>query len=402
MRIGLVVPRFHVDLLGGAELHARWLAEHLAAAGHEVTVLTTCALDATRWRNELPAGPETTDAGYAVQRFPADRRDLHEWTELDMAIRAGRELSLEDEERWLRSGGASSAMERDLEKRGDRFDVVLGIPYMAATTYFAAQACPERFCVIPCLHDEPFARLGYVGRLLTRSVGALFNCWPERDLARRLHPRLGPSAMVGLGFEPPQAAEPDAVREKYGIQGPFVLFIGRLELDKNVPQLLEYFVRYKERNPGPIQLVLVGHGDVTPPTRDDVHQITIDWRDRDSLLAAATLLIQPSRKESLSIVTMQAWLSGLPVLAHAGSDVVRDHCLRSAGGLWFENYVEFEEMLRRLLEDGALAGTLGRGGRAYVAREYSWPAVLGRFHDALQSWGLPAGTHAAQPGGAQG
>lgn len=399
MRIGLVVPRFHVDLLGGAELHARWLAEHLAGAGHEVTVLTTCVLDATRWRNELPAGPETTEAGYAVHRYPADRRDHHEWTELDMAIRAGQELTLEDEERWLRSGGASGAMERDLEKRGERFDVVLGIPYMAATTYFACQACPDRFCVIPCLHDEPFARLSYVGRLLTRSVGALFNCWPERDLARRLHPRMGASAMVGLGFEAPQAADPDAVREKYGIEGPFVLFIGRLELDKNVPQLLEYFVRYKERNPGPIRLVLVGQGDVSPPSRDDVQQITIDWRDRDALLAAATLLIQPSRKESLSIVTMQAWLSGLPVLAHAGSDVVRDHCLRSAGGLWFENYVEFEEMLRRLLEDRPLAEALGRGGRAYVEQEYSWPAVLGRFYDALQSWGLRAGAHAVQPGG---
>ena len=401
MRIGLVVPRFHVDLLGGAELHARWLAEQLAAAGHEVTVLTTCVLDATRWRNELPAGEEHLDAAYTVHRYPADRRDQHEWTELDMAIRAGRELSLEEEERWLRSGGASSEMERDLETRGDRFDVVLGIPYMAATTYFAAQACPDRFCVIPCLHDEPFARLSYVGRLLTRSVGTLFNCWPERDLARSLHPSMGASAMVGLGFEPPQEADADAFRDKYGIRGPFAAFIGRLELDKNVPQLLEYFVRYKERNPGPIQLVLVGQGDVSPPARADVHQITIDWRDRDALLAAATLLIQPSRKESLSIVTMQAWRSGLPVLAHAGSDVVRDHCLRSGGGLWFDNYVEFEAMLRRLLEDGTLAGALGRGGRAYVAREYSWPAVLGRFHEALRSWGIPAGTPAMDPGGTQ-
>lgn len=401
MRIGLVVPRFHVDLLGGAELHARWLAEHLAAVGHEVTVLTTCVLDATRWRNDLPAGEDTADAGYTVHRYPADRRDKHEWTELDMAIRAGREVSLEEEERWLRSGGASSAMERDLEARGDRFDVVLGIPYMAATTYFAAQACPERFCVIPCLHDEPFARLTYVGRLLTRSAGALFNCWPERDLARRLHPRMGASAMVGLGFEPPQAPDPDAFRDKYGIQGPFAAFIGRLELDKNVPQLLEYFVRYKERNPGPVQLVLVGQGDVSPPSRDDVRQITIDWRDRDSLLAAAALLIQPSRKESLSIVTMQAWLSGLPVLAHAGSDVVRDHCLRSGGGLWFDNYVEFEAMLQRLLDDGTLANALGRGGRAYVASEYSWPAVLGRFHEALRSWGIPTSTPVPEPGGTQ-
>jgi glycosyltransferase involved in cell wall biosynthesis len=383
------VPRFHVDLLGGAELHARWLAEHLAAAGHDVTVLTTCVLDASRWRNELPAGEEHSDGGYRVRRYVADRRDMHQWTELDMSIRAGRELSIEDEERWLRYGGTSSAMERDLASGGDRYDALLGIPYMAGTTYFAAQACPDRFCVIPCLHDEPFARLGYVDRLLTRSVGALFNCQAERDLAQRLHPRMGASAIVGLGFEPPQAPDPEAFREKYGIRGPFAAFVGRLEIDKNVPQLLEYFVRFKERNPGPIQLVLVGQGDVSPPRRDDVHRITIDWSDRDSMLAAATLLLQPSRKESLSIVTMQAWLSGLPVLAHAGCDVVRDHCVRSRGGLWFENYVEFEAMLERLLEDAELARTLGRNGRRYVATEYSWPAVLDRLHGALRNWGIP-------------
>lgn len=397
LRIGLVVPRFHENVWGGAELHARWLAEHLAGVGHDVTVLTTCVVDGTRWRNELPRGEERASHGYRIRRYHADRIRLHEWAKLDMAIRMGSDLSLQEEEERLRLGGASGEMERDLARRGDDFDVVLGIPYMAATTYFAAKAAPERFCLIPCLHDEPFARLAYVDRLFTRSVGALFNSGPERDLAQRLHPLLGEAAVVGLGFEPPAAPDPNAFRARYGIHEPFVVFVGRLESDKNVPLLLEYFVRFKERNRSPLKLLLVGHGDIRLPRREDVQQLTIDWNDRDSMLAASSVLVQPSQKESLSIVTMQAWLCGRPVLAHARSEVVRDHCVRSGGGLWFDNYVEFEAMLGHLLEDDRLAEDLGHNGCAYVEKEYSWPAVLDRFHTAIHRWGLVR-AHGAENG----
>lgn len=387
LRIGIVVPRFHPEILGGAELHARWLAHHLAQAGHTVTVLTTRVLDASHWANDLPSG--VVDEGpYRVWRFDADPRDQDQWVKVDMAIRAGQDVGIEGEETWLRTGGASSAMEEHLRIEGGReYDVVLGIPYMAGTTYFAFRAIPDRFCAIPCLHDEPFARLHYVDRMLSQGLGTMCNSWPELDLARRLHPRMGRASLVGLGFEPP-AGVPDAVsfRHKYAVSGPFGVFVGRLEIDKNIPQLLEYFVRWKERNPRDFQLLLVGQGDVRPPDRDDIRTIHLDWEDRDSMLSAATLLFQPSLKESLSIVTMQAWQEGRPVLAHGGCDVVRDHCVRSNGGLWYENYVEFEALLNLLLDVPKLNTLLGANGRAYVEREYSWPSVLGRFQGAITTW----------------
>lgn len=388
LQVGLVVPRFHPDIFGGAELHARWLAEHLAAAGHDVTVLTTAVLDPTAWRDELPLGRSQSGA-YAVHRFAADPKDLDRWLGLDMAIRGGQTLTLDDEETWLRTGGASSAMERYLAAEPGRFDVVLGIPYMAATTYFAFRAVPDRFCAIPCLHDEPFARLRYVDRMLSQALGTMCNSWPELDLARRLHPRIGPTAMVGLGFdEPPSPPDPALFRRKYGVEGRFAVFVGRLQTDKNLPQLLEYFVRWKERQGGDLQLVLVGEGDVVPPSRPDIRAIRLDWADRDSMLAAAECLVQPSLMESLSIVTMQAWQAGSAVLTHGRGEVVRDHCVRSNGGLWYENYAEFEGMLSLLLGNEALSRRLGANGQAYVRREFSWDAVLARFHAALESWRL--------------
>ena len=92
--------------------------------------------------------------------------------------------------------------------------------------------------------------------------------------------------------------------------------------------------------------------------------------------------------ESLSIVMMQAWQCGTPVLAYAGGQVSTYHCRRSNGGLWFANYPEFEEMVDRLVGDETLRTALGANGREYVRREYSWPAVLERLEAALAGAGV--------------
>ena len=311
--------------------------------------------------------------------------------ELDRRIRRGQPLSLEEEERWLRAGPASAAMEEDLRGRGPELDAVVALPYLAATTYFAFRAVPERFFLVPCLHDEPFARLSTTRLMLARARGVLFNTAPERELARRLAPSLARSAVVGLGFDPPVAADPEAFRARYGVRGPFAVFVGRLEQDKNVPLLIRCFLRYKERRGGDLDLLLVADGDVQPPGDRHVRRLSIAWADRDAMLQAALLLFQPSRNESLSIVMMQAWLCGTPILVHAGGEVSTFHCGRSNGGLWFANYPEFEEMVARLEGDRSLRDGLGANGRDYVRREYAWPAVLERFEAALAAAGVGGG-----------
>ena len=55
MKVAVVVQRYGQAINGGAELHARYIAEHLARHG-EVEVLTTCAADYVTWRNELEPG----------------------------------------------------------------------------------------------------------------------------------------------------------------------------------------------------------------------------------------------------------------------------------------------------------------------------------------------------------
>lgn len=391
LKIGVVTPRYHESVLGGAELHARWLAEHLAARGHQVEVFTTCALDGETWANALPAGTEQAGPNLIVRRFPADRTDRVARVELDMKIRSGASLSDGEEEQWLRNGVASAALEQAVKKDARGLDLLLALPYLVGTTYFAFKEAKPRFCLIPCLHDEAFARMNFTRRMLGESWGVMFNTEPERALAQRIQPQLVRSDIVGLGWDPAGPASPADFRDKYGISDDFIVFVGRLESDKNVPEMIDHFVRYKERHPGDLTLVLAGGGSVRPPERPDVRVVSLDWADRDGMLRAARVLIQPSVKESLSIVMMQAWLCELPVLVDARGEVPRDQCLRANGGLWYRSYLEFEAMLERLLEDRQLAATLGRQGRRYVETELSWPAVLGRFEETVGRWcGTPA------------
>lgn len=390
LRLGFVVPRFHPQVLGGAELHARWLATHLAMAGHRVEVFTTCALSTTTWQNVLPAGEER-EGPVSVRRHLADPPDHRERGELDARIRLGQSLSSEEERRWLLSAGASAALESDLAERVSSLDAVLGLPYLAATTWGAFQAARDRFVLIPCLHDEPFARLRFTQELLGGARGLLFNTPPELDLARSLVPRLAPSAIVGLGLAPPAPADPDAFCSRHRLRQPFAVYMGRLESGKNVPLLLRYFRCYRDRRGGTLTLLLVGDGDVQPPPDSGIRKLAIDWKERGSMLAASTVLIQPSLNESFSIVMMQAWLCERPVLVHARAAVPRYHCGLSRGGLWFASYAEFEAMLDLLQSDPALAARLGACGRAYVERECAWPAVLGRFERALAAFGFGRG-----------
>ena len=71
MNLAVVVQRYGAEINGGAELHARYIAEHLARH-HAVEVLTTCARDYVTWRNEWPSGTEQVN-GVTVRRFPVSR-----------------------------------------------------------------------------------------------------------------------------------------------------------------------------------------------------------------------------------------------------------------------------------------------------------------------------------------
>jgi glycosyltransferase involved in cell wall biosynthesis len=127
---------------------------------------------------------------------------------------------------------------------------------------------------------------------------------------------------------------------------------------------------------------MVGQGEWRPPARhaDAVRVIGyVDEEVRRAAYAEAAALLNPSWLESLSLVLLEAWLEGTPALVAAQSDVMREHVANSGGGLTFADYDELAEGLDRILGDPDAAARMGAAGRAYVEREYGWPAVRERF-----------------------
>src|SRR5207302_543085 len=83
-----------------------------------------------------------------------------------------------------------------------------------------------------------------------------------------------------------------------------------------------------------------------------------------ALLGGCDVLVMPSPYESLSVIVLEAWAMGRPVLVNSACRVLEGQCVRSGGGLFYRGYSEFAEALRRLLDDAALRAALGEAGRA--------------------------------------
>jgi len=259
-------------------------------------------------------------------------------------------------------------------------------PYLFALVYFASRIHPDRTVLLPCLHDECFAYLKTVREMFRAAGGLIFNSEPERDLAARLYDLdVSQAHVVGMGLDPFPADGP-AFRARHRLTAPYLVYSGRREPLKGTPLLMDYLDLYRERTGADIKLVLTGSGPYDPPARLAPHILDLGFvseQEKHDAMADALAFCHPSVNESFSIVILESWLAGTPVLVHAGGEVMPHHCRRSNGGLWFRNYPEFEEALTLLLTQPGLRDALGTAGRRYVERDYSWPSVERRLLAAL-------------------
>jgi glycosyltransferase involved in cell wall biosynthesis len=101
--------------------------------------------------------------------------------------------------------------------------------------------------------------------------------------------------------------------------------------------------------------------------------------ERLHALEAATVVVVPSPYESLSLLALESFAVGTPILANARSEVLVEHCRRSHAGLFYGSRWEFGEALKLLMRDGNLRAQMGRNGKAYVNQHYRWSTVLTKY-----------------------
>jgi glycosyltransferase involved in cell wall biosynthesis len=390
-KFGFVSPRYGLNILGGAERHIRGWAEQLAQRGYPVEVLTTCTARMDNWINHFSPGTETIN-GVTVRRFATRPVDPSVFHNVLSRANHGQYVSYADEQAFMQHNLQSVDMIDHLRAHREEYAAVTCAPYLFGTTYWVIDALPERAMLLPCMHDEPAARFRVTREMLERVAGILWNTSAERTFA---HTTLGLAnpygRLVGYGFDidvPP--GDGAAFRAKYRLPDTLLLYSGRIEGGKNVPLLLDYFTRYKDKHPGDLTLVLTGTGDVPMPQRPDVVAVgMLPESDLPGAFAAALALCQPSLNESFSIVMMEAWLQQRPVLVHAGSPVTSGHVYASGGGLTFDDYASFATALHQITGNPGYAAELGRRGQAYVQHEYSWDAVTNRLLAGITSFARP-------------
>lgn len=397
LRVAIVVQRYGPNVHGGAESAARWLAETLAAQKKdEVHVLTSCADDYTTWKNVYPTGHSLLN-GVHVYRFvvdaPRDWRRSQEET--------GRFLleahTVEEEMDWIRREGPfCSELLRYVVRNAAQYDAFIFFTYLYATTFFTLPLVLEKSILVPAAHDEPFLYLDAYRALLQLPRHIVYLTAAERDLVQRVSKNEHiPSTVTAVGMSPPSDPDARRFRARFGLDDDFLLYGGRIDEAKNVPQLLTYFSRYrnrvryeKEYEHGPESLKLVLMGRPHMPLPDDPHVVCIGFvsdEEKFDALSAASVVVLPSHFESLSIMILESWLVETPVLVNGRSDVLRQQARRSNGGLYYTSYDEFAAGLDTLLASAELRRRLGRQGREFVLEHYNGSQIVGQYRSVISA-----------------
>src|SRR4051794_12943799 len=186
------------------------------------------------------------------------------------------------------------------------------------------------------------------------------------------------------------------VRERYQLQGEFVLYAGNVKPHKNLGRLLDAFHLLRQQGLDHLKLVVIGD-EISKYTdlRRTVHRHNLHKHIRflgympDETLAVlyrlATVFVFPSLYEGFGLPPLEAMASGTPVVTSNVSslpEVVGDAAVLVDP----HDVASIEHGIRRVLTDPALATDMRRRG-LLRAREFSWERSVRRTLAVYQKVG---------------
>jgi glycosyltransferase involved in cell wall biosynthesis len=167
----------------------------------------------------------------------------------------------------------------------------------------------------------------------------------------------------------------EAVRRKYALGRPYVLFVGTIEPRKNVDMLLEAFESLPSSVREHYQLVLAGPpGWASGRTMRRLQHVRylgyVPEEVLPGLTAGATAFVYPSLYEGFGFPVVQAMAAGVPVITSNGSALSE-----VAGGAALlvdpRSQSELHHAMSRLLTSEGLRMALGAAGKAKAER-FHW------------------------------
>ena len=383
-KIAIIVQRYGLEINGGAEYHARLIAEKLSAH-FAVEVFTTTASDYVTWGHHYPEGREELN-GIPVNRFRVQKpRDPETFGRLQLHI-FQEEHVLADELRWLdEEGPLVPNLLRELERRQEEFAYFIFFSYRYYHSFHGVIKFGRQAILVPTAEHDQVIYLSLFQDFFHLPAAIVYNSPEEMELIRRVSGNEDvPGDVVGVGSEIPERIEPQRTLGPLAITGRYFIYIGRLDENKGVPELFNFYRRLKAETGADLKLVLVGKAHVPVPEDPDVIHVGFqENREKFDLLMGAEFLVMPSQFESLSMVALEAWAIGKPVLANGRTEVLRGQCRRSHAGLWYSDYAEFRETFLALSRDPGLRELLGANGKKFFRANYAWDVIEAKYLEII-------------------
>ena len=245
---------------------------------------------------------------------------------------------------------------------------------------------PSKAILVPTAERDSALGLGIYPPIFRGVRAFMYNSFEERALIQGVSNNQSvPGVVVGIGSEIPERSNGGRFRQKFDMRDRFAIYVGRIDENKGCVELFDFFEHYSASLVDGMHLVLIGTPHIPIPEHPRIHHLGfLEDQDKYDAMAASELLIMPSYLESLSMVALEAWAMGKPVLANAKCDVLQGQCIRSNAGLFYENFAEFAETMRAIDTTPSLQAALGRNGRAFFERHYAWPVIEKKYVDMLQ------------------
>lgn len=410
MRVLMLSWEYPPVVVGGLGRHVHALATALAAAGHEVTVVTRHGADAPL--DEVREGVRVVRAPDDPPLFTFRTETLLSWTmAFNHALtRAALRLAAESEfdvvhaHDWLVTHAAVTLKHH------------LRVPLVA--TIHATEA-GRHGGWLPgelnrCIHSVEWW-LTYEARRVLVCSG--YMRW---EVSRLFELPAGKVQVIPNGVDEkryataPRAAR--AARAAYGGDGPLVVYAGRLVYEKGVQDLLAAVPRLRRRFPG-LRVVVAGDGKYAPELHAEATRRRLGRTVRftgflgtdpppepttpaqqteptipagpgvglPALLAAADCAVVPSRYEPFGIVALEAAAAGAP-LAVSATGGLAEFVEPGVTGVSFPpgDPAALADAVTTLLRDEVLAHRLARRARALVTEQYSWPVIADRTAEAYR------------------
>ena len=383
MKIAIVVQRCHESIVGGSEALA-WQYATLLSDKFQVDVLTTTALDYTKWDNVLSPGLEIKQ-GISIYRFPVTIgrslywHKIHERLLRDFQYLKHFQLSSENNTRipWSialqeefirRQGPYSEPLISFLKERCKDYTSIIFVTYLYPTTYFAISQVPcSQVLLVPTLHDEPPAYLTAYKYMARRARSLVWLTNAEKILGEKLWGEL-PGRVISMGVE-------TLPYSPFKANYPYLLYCGRIDPSKGCNDLINFFIQFKKNYPSDLRLILTGKDELKIPSHPDIEfRGFVSLEEKFKLMSGACIFVMPSPFESFSIVTLEAMAQRTPVLVNGACQVLVEHVVRSGSGKIYKDYEEFANAIQELMADKNKS-EMGDMARKYVVSNYDYKNV---------------------------